>query len=151
VFVGPQLQTLQQSNGWGVAIDNFQLVDESQMLFRDDTGTSRTFPFNAVFAINNGPNLVADASARFWVYMTDPAAGAGDEWGTSGAVILEDSSAVPIAAIDVAATSQFQYTIAYDTNAQAGHTPGTDIDVTVVAIGLEISLGAALERNYENA
>ncbi len=114
------------------------------------------------------PAWLFDPSAKFWVYFTDPSAGGGDEWDSSGAVLLDDAVGTDITG-SVAANASLQFTVAYDSNNQAGHTPGTDINITVIASGLDtaqyvratgviqrsvsnqVSLVAPLERNYENA
>lgn len=172
-FVGDQLQTLNATNtdggGTGVYIDGFQAVDESRLQFQDNTEVARAFPFNAVLTLSFNDNLVADPDSKFWVYMSDPngTASDGDEWDTAGAVLLQDVNGIDITG-DVSGATTSQHTIAYDSNSQASHTPGTDIDVTVVAQGLniaqyvratgtvqrsisnQVSLVSPLERNYEN-
>ena len=115
-------------------------------------------------------NLIADPDSRFWVYFTNPdgTADNGDEWDSAGAVLLNDVNGNPITG-DVGGLPNAQFTIAFDSNDQASHTPGTDIAITVVALGLgnaqyvratgsvqrsisnQVSLVSPLERNYENA
>lgn len=171
-FVGDQLQTVSAANedggGNGVFIENFQSVDESRLQFQDNGDESRTFPFNSVLTLAFNDNLVTDPDSRFWVYFTDPTgATAGDEWDSNGAVLLKDASGDDITG-DVSGSASAQFTVAYDSNSQAGHTPGTDIAVTVIAQGLnraqyvratgvvqrtisnQVSLVAPLERNYDN-
>lgn len=169
-FVGDTLKTKTASNyqggGTGVYITNYQAADETRLVFVDNTGTERTYPFNAVLQINFGDNLKNDASAKYWAYFTT-LPGAGDDFGEAGAVIVDDKDGTDIAG-DVSGASFVQRTFAYDTNVQGGRTAGTDADVTVVGIGLQtgqyvkatatiqrtvsnsVSLVAALERNYQN-
>ena len=173
-FVGDNLETLSAANddggGDGVYVDNFQPLDRTRLQFTDNTGSAQAFPFDAVLTLNFNDNLVADASSRFWVYFADPnAIGAdGDEWDTAGAVLLDDTTGADITG-DVSGSSSLQFNVAYDTQVQAGHAQGSDIDVIVVALGLgtgqyvratgtitrsvsnSISLVAPLERNFENA
>lgn len=171
-FVGDTLEagTLSPSNpnggGSGVIIEGFSSSDTNRLTFRDNTGTNRSYPFVAVLTLNFGANLVADASAKYWVYFTT-LPGASNDFGESGAVIVDDNAGADMAG-NVSGSSSIQKTFNYDGNVQGGRTAGTDAGVTVVAIGLStgqyvratgtiarstsnsISLVAALERNYAN-
>lgn len=169
-FVGDTLKTKTSANpaggGTGVFIDGYQTVDETRLVFRDNTGTERTFPYNAVLTINFGANLQADASAKYWAYFTT-LPGAGNDFGESGAIIVDDKDGADIAG-NVSGAASIQKSFAYDTNAQGGRTPATDAAITVVGIGLatgqyvratatlqrttsnSVALVAALERNYAN-
>jgi hypothetical protein len=93
------------------------------------------------------------------------------DFGTPSAILVNDASdpVVPITGSTSGSTER-TYTFDYTNNAQGGRTPGTDAHapVTVVAIGFgsaqyvtttatiletktnNISLVAALERNYDN-
>lgn len=162
-FVGDTLFTLQDSTG-GVYIDNFQLSDVNRLVFVDDLGIERTFPFTATLTLNFNPNLVGDTAAIYRVFFTTNPAGNMD---TANAVIVDDGSGADMAGL-ISGNATIQHTFAYDTNAQGGRTAGTDADITVVAIGLNtgqyvratgtiarsnanaVSLVAALERNYSN-
>ncbi len=163
-FVGDTLYTQLDSTG-GVFIDNYQTSDVNRLVFTDDTGTERTFPYTAALTLQFGPNLVADTAAIYRVFFTTNPAGNMD---TADAVLVEDAASADMAGL-VDGNSSIQHSFAYDTNAQGGRTPATDADITVVAIGLstgqyvratgtiqrstanQVSLVAALERNYANA
>lgn len=171
-FVGDTLEagTLNPTNpnggGSGVVIEGFASSDTNRLTFRDSGGTNRTYPFVAVLTLQFGANLVADASAKYWVYFTT-LPGASNDFGEAGAVIVDDNSGADMAG-NVSGSASIQRTFNYDGNAQGGRTPGTDAAVTVVAIGLATgqyvrttatiarstsntaSLVASLERNYEN-
>jgi hypothetical protein len=168
-FVGDTLYTQTATNpaggGTGVFIDNYQVVDVNRLVFVDNTGAARTFPYVAALTINIGANLTADAASKYWVYFTDLPGGA--DYGTSLAVIVEDADGYDMAG-DISGNTSIQHSFAYDANAQGGRTPATDATITVVAIGLTtgqyvratgtiarstsnvVSLVAALERNYSN-
>ena len=170
LFVGDTLKTLSSSNpaggGTGVYIDNFQTADTNRLVFTDNTGTERTFPFVAVLTLNFGANLVGDASAKYWVFFTS-LPGAGNDFGESGAIIVDDNAGVDMTG-NVSGAPSVQLTFNYDGNTQGGRTAGTDAAVTVVGIGLAtgqyvkatgtiarstsetLLLVAALERNYAN-
>lgn len=169
-FVGDTLKTRNATNpeggGTGVYIDNFAVADTNRLVFRDNTETERTFPYVAALTINFGDNLRLDASAKYWVYFTT-LPGAGNDFGESGALIVEDNAAAGMAG-DVSGATSIQHSFNYDGNAQGGRTPGTDAGITVIGIGLAtgqyvkatatiqrsiantVSLVAALERNYAN-
>lgn len=162
-LVGGTLTTL-AVGGKGVFIDNYQAGDINSLVFTDDTGTTRTFPFTATLTLNFGANLQADPGAIYRVYFTTNPAG---NFGTTNAVQVQDASAVAMGGA-IGGASSVSLTFAYDTNAQGGRTPATDAAITVVAIGLgtsqyvsatgtigrsnsnTVSLVSALERNYVN-
>lgn len=163
-FVGDTLKTKLDSTG-GVFIDNFQATDTNRLVFVDDLGTERTFPYVASLTINFGSNLVADANAVYRVFFTTNPAG---DFGTTNALLVQNASDVDMAG-NIGGASSVQLSFDYDGNNQGGRTPGTDANITAVAIGLStgqyvsttgtigkstsnsISLVAALERNYANA
>ena len=169
-FVGDTLKTKNATNpaggGTGVYIDNFRTVDTNRIVFRDNSAIERTFPFVASLTINFGDNLKNDASAKYWVYFTT-LPGAGNDFGESGAVIVDDNEGADMAG-NVNGASSVTKSFNYDGNTQGGRTAGTDAAVTVVGIGLatgqyvratgtigrsvsnSVSLVAALERNYAN-
>lgn len=152
--------------GSGVIIEGFSASDTNRLTFYDNSAVARTYPFVATLTINFGANLVADASAKYWVYFTT-LPGAGNDFGESGAIIVDDNSGADMAG-NVSGSSSITKTFNYDGNVQGGRTAGTDAAVTVVGIGLatgqyvsatatiarstsnSVSLVAALERNYEN-
>ena len=163
---GDGIPTNPNGGGSGVIIEGFSSSDTNRIEFYDNTGTKRTYPFVAVLTINFGANLVSDASAKYWVYFTT-LPGSTNDYGESGAVIVDDNSGSDIAG-DVSGQTSIQKTFNYDGNVQGGRTAGTDAGITVVGIGLAtgqyvkatgtiarstsntVSLVAALERNYQN-
>lgn len=169
-FTGDALKTLSATNssggGTGVYIDDFQLIDTNRLTFTDNLGVERVYPFIAIITINFGANLVADASAKYWMYFTT-LPGAGNDFGEAGALLVDDNDGVDIAG-DVSGAPSVEHTFSYDSNVQGGRTPAEDAAVTVVAIGLgtgqhvkatatigrsttnSVSLVAALERSYQN-
>jgi hypothetical protein len=75
-FVGDTLRcggfipTNPQSGGTGVIIEGFAASDTNRIQFIDNSETQRTYPFVASLALNFGDNLIADGSAKYWVYFT---------------------------------------------------------------------------------
>lgn len=168
-FVGDTLKTRYVTEG-GVYIDNFQPGDTNRLVFVDDSGIERTYPYVATLTINFGENLVNDAAAIYRVFFTNDDAGlnTGRDFGTSTAITVNDNSALAMSGL-VSGASSIQRTYDYDGNIQRGSgSIGTDAPITVVGIGLAtgqyvkatgtiarsnantVSLVAALERNYQN-
>jgi hypothetical protein len=171
-FVGSDLKAgiLAPNNpnggGSGVMIEGFSATDTNRITFYDNTAAARTFPYVASLTINFGDNLKNDTSAKYWVYFTT-LPGAGNDYGESGAIIVDDNAGADMAG-DVGAASNVVKSFNYDGNVQGGRTSGTDAAVTVVGLGLatgqyvkatttiarstsnSVSLVAAQERNYAN-
>jgi len=170
-FVGSTLKTKAAENyqggGTGVYIDNFSAVDTNNLIFVDNGGAERTFPFVAAGNLEFNINLQNDSSARYFMYFTDGVT-SGLEWGNSGAIFVQDNSGADIEGT-ISGNSTISFDFDYDGNTQGGRTIGTDANVTVVAIGLDtaqhviatgtitrsnsnvITLVSAIERQYENA
>jgi hypothetical protein len=138
-FVGPVLETQTATNyqggGTGVYIDNFSLVDTNTLLFRDNTQTTRKFPFVAAGKLLFNPNLVNDPDAVYRVFFTDGVTG-GLEFGTDTAIAVNDNDGNPIEGT-VGGNAEIAFTFDYDGNNQGGRTPGTAANVTAIAIGKE--------------
>lgn len=168
-FVGDTLYTQSDSTG-GVFIDNYQSTDVNRLIFVDDTAIERTFPYTAALVINFGDNLKNDTDAKYWVYFTndDAGANAGNDFGTTGAILVQDDAAASMTG-NVSGASSVTKSYAYDTNVQRGAgSDGDDAPITVVGIGLNtgqyvkatgtitrsttnsITLTSSLERNYSN-
>lgn len=163
-FVGDTLVTKK-----GVYIDDFNASDTNRIEFYDVTDTKRTFPYVAAGVIYFNDNLQADSDAVYSMFFADPdgTANSGDEFGTSGAIVVNDKDGNPISGA-INGQASVNFTFDYDGNTQGGRTAATDADVVVVAIGLQkaqyvkaegtitrstqnsISLVAPLERNYSN-
>lgn len=172
-FVGDTLYTnyfYDSSNSTpsgGVFIDNYLSADVNRLVFIDDSGSSRTFPYTAILTLNFGSNLVSDSDSKYWVYFTDADETGSYYYGSGTALLVQDSNSVDITS-DIGGSGSIALTFDYDTNNQGGRTPATDADITCVAIGLDtaqfvkatgtitrsvansVSLVSPLERNYEN-
>lgn len=166
-FVGDRLVTER-----GVFVDDWTPADinniNSEITYTDANNVERTPPnpdFISQGTIAVNANLQNDASARYWMYFTNPTGTSGDEWGTTGAIVVEDNDGNPITGL-INGASSIAFDFGYDTNTQGGRTAGTNADVTIVAIGADsaqyvsvtgtitrsttnsFSLNAATERNY---
>lgn len=167
VFVGDTLRTLQQSDGDGVYIDNFDSNDTNRLEFQDDqfAGTARTFPFVSAGTISFNTNIVNDVAAKYWMYFKDAN---GNLINSANAIIVQNDGAVDITGTVTGATS-VSFDFDYDGNVQGGRTSGTDAIVVIRviglttaqfveaeftitrAVGLSFPMNAALERVFLNA
>jgi len=162
------LETLNATNpnggGTGVYIDNFQTADTNRLTFRDNTQTTRTFPFVSVVTLNFNANLVNDPDAYYRVYFTDAN---GNNFGDTDAILVNDNGGTPVSG-DVSGQPSIQFDFDYDGNVQGGRTAATDAAITVVASGFAngqyvsatgtisrsttntVTLVSATERQYSN-
>ena len=168
-FVGDTLKTKLTSIG-GVYIDSFNAVDTNSLVFVDNTGTERTFPFVAAGNLLFNDNLQNDSNAIYRVFFTNDDAGdnIGRDFGTSSATTIQDNSDVNIAG-NVGGSPSIAFDYDYANNVQRGSaSSGTTAPYTAVAIGLGtaqyvvttgsivrstsnvINFVASLERNYLN-
>lgn len=145
-------------------VDNLVSTDINSITYKDATGTNRTNPYVAAGTISFNANLVADASAKYWLFYTTNPTG---NYGTSTAVLVKDSLGADITG-NISAQSSISFTYDYDNNTDGGRTASTDANVTLVAIGLNtaqfviatgtiakstansLSVTSSLERNYSN-
>jgi hypothetical protein len=169
-YVGDTLYTDAATNpeggGTGVFITNFATSDRNSVIFTDNTGSQRQYPYEANLTLSFNSNLVSDGSAKYWVYFTT-LPGAGNDYGESGAVLVDTAAGADMTG--TISSSPVTLTFDYDGNVQGGRTAGTDASITVVATGLgtaqyvratgtiqrsksnSVALVSPLERNYSNA
>lgn len=161
-------------------IDNLLGTDSNNITSQDINDENRNFAFIAGLTVQWNTNFQSstDANRKIVVFFTNPDLNNGDtpgnEFGTAGAIIVEDSSSTDMTVSGAEATAGLSKTFefSFDTNNQgnrsgaADATPGTGI--TVVAIDTEkaqynlvtgsiqrensniVTLAPALERNYSN-
>ena len=83
----------------GLFIEGLIGADKQNVIFRDDADGTKTYPFFVTNIVTVGPNAVADALAWFHCFFrdgADNAVGGGDDFNTSGAVTVQDSSAAAV-------------------------------------------------------
>jgi hypothetical protein len=136
-YVGDTLYTDAATNpaggGTGVFITNFSTADTNSVIFTDNTGAQRQYPYSANLILSFNSNLVADGAAKYWVYFTT-LPGAGNDWGEAGSVLVKNAAGTDITG--TISSTPVTFTFDYDGNVQGGRTPATDAAITVVAIGL---------------
>lgn len=147
----------------GVYIDNYDADDINRLIFTDKNGVQRTEPYTATGSLNFNSFLTAGGTGTYrMIFTTLP--GAGNDYGESGAVTVDDAASADIAG--TISSASIPFTFDYDTNNQGGRTPATDAQVTVFAVnpgsskpvtatytitrstGQGITLTAEQDRNY---
>lgn len=167
-FIGSQLHTYADTSiPSAVAVDDIAELDVNNITFHDYADVTHLFPLVVLVTINFNDNLTADSDARFYAYYKLTAS---SEFGTSTALQVKKSNNVDVGAEisnDVPNDGIYQFNYAYDGDTTGGRIASEDVDIVVVAIGLDrgqyvssqgtikatgatISLVAPLERNYSD-
>jgi hypothetical protein len=123
-FVGDTLVTSQS-----VYIDGVLSSDSNRVEFYDDSNTLRTNLYTAAGTMSFNSVLVGAGSSYRLMYSAPT--GAGNDYGESGAITVNNASAVPITGTISSASIAFDFD--YDGDA-AGGTAGTDKAVTLIGI-----------------
>ncbi len=123
-FVGDTLYTT-----LGVFIDNIDANDANRVVFVDQNGVERTYPFVAAGTLTFNAVLQGSGSYFRMYFATLP--GSDDDWGEAGAVTVNDGNGDPI--VGAISGGSLSWTFDYDGNTQGGRTAGTNAAVLVVA------------------
>ena len=157
------LMTFASPNGVTLDLfpDNLSASELNNVTYTDLTSDARNNAFLVGITFDVNANLIGSTTKRLTVYFTTNPAG---NFGTNTAVIVDDSDTVDMDYTTIA--GDFSTVFDYTNNAQGGRAPGTNADVTVVALGdtdaqhilvtatitqvnsLTIAIPNALERNY---
>jgi hypothetical protein len=131
--------------GAGLFIEGLSTAEKQNVIFTDNAGNTKTYPFFPQVDITVGAAAIADTNAWYHLFYAD-GAGAAD-FDTAGAVTVNDAAGNPVkgnvAANQVSGKISFAY--AYDTNTQAGLSAG--VDKALVAL-VEGDGGAAQAITY---
>lgn len=149
-FVGPDLYCRQ-----GVFIQNLDPAFINNVYFIDDNGVARQYNYAAAGKLQFNSFLTSGGTGYYRMYITDSVTGA-DDYGTAGAITLNDKDGNPIAGTITGA--EINFTFAYDTNTQGGRSvftsPGGDVNVTVVAgnkgVAKPVVQTAVIQRSKSN-
>lgn len=149
-------------------IDDLAATDINNVTWTDSSSSSRLEPYVAAGTIYFDSYLQNDPDATYKIYFTNDEAGdnIGRDYGTSSAIIVQDSYYNNISG-HINGRASISFTYDYDGNIQRGlSSAGTNIPITIVAIGLNtaqfvklegvmtraktnsFSLVSSLERNY---
>ena len=167
-FIGDRLDTLFVTNpaggGSGVFIEEINELFINDVRYVDNNSDYQKFAYVAAGVINFSDTLQTDTNAVYRMFFTNTPLG---QFGATNAITVTDADGVEIAGT-VSNRASVAFSFDYDWNTQGDRTPGTDANVTVVAIGLDgaqyvmangsigrstsnvITLVSALERNYTN-
>ena len=161
-FVGDTLYTTT-----GVFIDGVIADDLNRVVFLDQNDVERTYPYASAGTLTFSSNLTTGGTGYYRMYFTndDAGANAGNDYGTSGAITVNDASATAIQG--TISGSSISFTYDYDGNVQRGTgSDGVDAPITVIAgnpgyakpvvatgtisrsKGISISLSAETDRAY---
>ena len=124
-FVGDTLVT-----STSVYVDNILAADSNRIEFYDDSNTLRTNPYTTSGTMSFNTPLVGAGSSYRLMFTAPP--GAGNDFGESGAITVNNAAGTPITGTISSGSISFDYD--YDGNVQGGATAGTDRAVTLIAI-----------------
>ena len=124
-FVGDTLVTSQ-----GVYIDDVLAADSNRVEFYDKNNVKRTNPYSSAGTITFNAPLIGAGSSYRMLFTAPP--GAGNDYGESGAITVNDASGTPITG--AISSSSIAFTYDYDGNVQGGFTGGTERAVTIIGI-----------------
>lgn len=124
-FVGDTLVT-----STSVYVDNILAADSNRIEFYDDSNTLRTNPYTAAGTMSFNSPLVGAGSSYRLMFTAPP--GAGNDFGESGAITVNNAAGSPITGTISSGSISFDYD--YDGNVQGGATAGADRAVTLIAI-----------------
>lgn len=135
-FVGPSLKcgfylpTNPNGGGSGVIVEGVSSAERNSIVFYDNTGTTREYPFVSAGTLNFNAVLTSGGTGYYKMFFTT-LPGSDNDYGEASAVVVDDASAADIAG--TISSSSISFTFDYSNNSQGGRTPGTDAAVTVVA------------------
>lgn len=135
-FVGSALKagffapTNANGGGTGVTIQGYASTDVNSFTSYDNGAVTRDYPYAAAGTINFNTPLVGGGSSYRLMFTAPP--GAGNDYGESGAITVNNVAGTPITGTIGTASIAFDYD--YDGNVQGGATAGTDRAVTLIGI-----------------
>lgn len=135
-FVGSELKagffapTNPNGGGSGVTLIGYRTADTNSFVSYDNAATSRSYPYTAAGTITFNAPLIGAGSSYRLMFTSPP--GAGNDYGESGAITVNNASGSPITGNISSASIAFDYD--YDGNTQGGFTGGTDRAVTLVGV-----------------
>lgn len=124
-FVGDTMVTSQS-----VYIDDVLSADSNRVEFYDDSNTLRTNLYTAAGTMAFNSVLVGAGSSYRLMFTSPP--GAGNDYGESGAITVNNAAGTPITGTISSGSMAFDYD--YDGNTQGGYSGGEDRPVTLIGI-----------------
>jgi hypothetical protein len=143
-FVGTSLKcgfyapTNPNGGGTGVIIEGLQATDINDVVFYDNGGTAREYPYTAAGTLNFNAALTNGGTGYYRMYFLNDDSGdnLGYDYGTADAITVNDANGDPITGSISGASIPF--TFDYDGNTQRGNdlpnvSPTDDAPIVVVA------------------
>jgi hypothetical protein len=143
-FVGSSLKcgfyapTNPNGGGSGVIIEGLQTTDVNDVVFYDNSATSREYPYTAAGTLNFNAALTSGSTGYYRMYFLNDDSGdnLGYDYGTTNAITVNDANGDPITGTITG--SSIDFTFDYDGNIQRGNdlpnvSPTDDAPVVVVA------------------
>lgn len=155
-----------QGGGDGVVVEGIRPDDLNSIEFIDNSDATWTYPYASAGTLEF--NAVLRGSPGYYRMYFTTLPGAGDDYGESSAVTVNDKDGVPIAGT-IPGGGSVAFSFDYDGNVQGSRTAGQNAAVTIVAgragsakpvvttatitksKGITISLVAEQDRAYLNA
>ena len=103
-------------------------ADLNDVVFIDDNGVERQFPYASAGTLNFNSNLTSGGTGYYTLYYTTTPGG--DDFGEGTAIIVKDKDGVDISGTISGASIAF--TFDYSNNVQGGYAGSTNRDVTLV-------------------
>lgn len=103
-------------------------ADLNDVVFIDDNGVEREFPYASAGTLNFNANLTSGGTGYYTLYYTTTPGG--DDFGEGTAIIVKDKDNNDITGTITGASIAF--TFDYSNNTQGGYSGATDRDVTLV-------------------
>lgn len=103
-------------------------ADLNDVVFIDDDGVERVFPYASAGTLNFNSNLTSGGTGYYTLYYTTTPGG--DDFGEGTAIIVKDKDGVDITGTITGASIAF--TFDYSNNTQGGYLGSTNRDVTLV-------------------
>ena len=128
-FVGDTLYTT-----LGVFIDGVLAADLNRVIFLDQNGVERSYPYASAGTLNFNTALTSGGTGYYRMYFLNDDAGSnlGYDYGTADAITVNDADDTPITGTITGASIAFTYD--YDGNDQRGAgSEGEDAPIVVVA------------------
>jgi hypothetical protein len=128
-FVGDTLYTT-----LGVFIENILSADLNRIVFVDQNGVQRTYPYASAGILSFNSFLAQGGTGYYIMYFTNDDAGSnlGYDYGTANAITVNNATAAAISG--AISSSQISFTYDYDGNIQRGAaSAGDDAPITIVA------------------
>jgi hypothetical protein len=124
-FVGDTLVTSQS-----VYVDDVLPADSNRVEFYDDTNTLRINNYTAAGSLEFNSVLVGSGSSYRLMYTAPP--GAGNDYGESGAITVNNAAGTPITG--TISTGVINFDFDWNGNTQGGYSGSTERPVTLIAI-----------------